>query len=224
MGTEQARKAAASDPLAPGARSTGLLETFRGRVNQVRGLAATVGRKGKAGLVGVAGLLKRRATKARSRDEAQSAVRNSSRFHSAFLSRKKTLKRVRQDGRYGTLSYEKMIQHLDNTHPRILVDGEHRKLPACTDVGDLMDQKLGKEDKEYDFDALGVGVTIYFKLLKSFIIFLVISTILAIPLYYFYSRGNFASQSNSAAERILAKYSLGNLGESSVKCTKKDIR
>lgn len=45
-----------------------------------------------------------------------------------------------------------------------------------------------------------------------------------IPLYYFYSRGNLYKQATSSTEKYLTPFTLGNIGESSVRCSMENVR
>jgi len=73
-------------------------------------------------------------------------------------------------------------------HPRIKIDGKLEKVPVCIKSGNL---KMNQKEKEqlYGMDELGLGVSLYFKLLKSLTIFFVVISLLNIPIYYIYSQG-----------------------------------
>lgn len=146
------------------------------------------------------------------------------------------------DGDFGTLSYEKMQQKLDLTHPRLYVKEEgHRvakPIALCHPIGSIEDgltsnnNKVTAENKEEEeeldpdypqgslvFDQLGIGVSLYLKVLKSFMIFLLVCIVFSTPLYYFYSRGNvYKMQVGSTIESYLSIFSLGNIGDSNVRC------
>jgi len=68
-----------------------------------------------------------------------------------------------------------------------------------------------KETKVEDIDQLGIAVTLYFKLLKSIVMFFSFVVFMSIPLYILYSSGEMQASSNSS---ILSKVTLGNLGQS----------
>jgi hypothetical protein len=71
-------------------------------------------------------------------------------------------------------------------HPRIKLDGKLEKIPMCINSGSLnLNQKQQKE--LYGMDELGLGVSLYFKLLKSLVFFFVVVAIINIPIYYIYS-------------------------------------
>jgi hypothetical protein len=88
------------------------------------------------------------------------------------------------------------------------------------------ENKEGEEEQDEDypqgslvFDQMGVGVSLYLKVLKSFMIFLMVCIVFSIPLYYFYSRGNvYKMQVGSTIESYLSIFSLGNIGDSNVRC------
>lgn len=86
------------------------------------------------------------------------------------------------------ISYEKMRINLNKTHPREFdKDGKPLKIPICKDIGALKDTR---KDKKYIFDVLGVGMSVYFKLLKGLIRVMGVLCMLSIPLFYIYSCGN----------------------------------
>ena len=64
----------------------------------------------------------------------------------------------------------------------------------------------------------------YFKLLKAMMWMMLLGTFCSSPLYYMYSRGKVADQAPSLLDKFLAAYSLGNVGESSVRCSKENVR
>jgi len=107
-----------------------------------------------------------------------------------------------------------MMANCNLHHPRNYVDGEAKLIPICTPVGSLTRPKL-KQSKtnsfslsnynskssmdssimpanQYNFDTLGIGVSIYFKLLKSLAILMFFFAILFIPVCFVYSRGGVA--------------------------------
>lgn len=53
---------------------------------------------------------------------------------------------------------------------------------------------------------------------------MVICMIAMIPVYFFYSRGNLYKQATSSTEKYLTPFALGNIGESSVRCTSENVR
>lgn len=86
------------------------------------------------------------------------------------------------DGKFGTLSYEKMCDVVNREHPRR--NGE--LIPLCISTGRL--SRAGSDHVD-GIDELGIGVSMYFKLLKGLILFFSFCLILNAPLMYIYSRG-----------------------------------
>ena len=109
------------------------------------------------------------------------------------------------------------------THPRMTRPGskEPCELPFCINTGTL---GWGDKTKMFGLDKLGIAVSIYFKLLKSFIIFFLVCTLTACPLYYFYSSGNMSQQAAGQLQAYLSEWTLGNLGESSLVCKQNNLR
>jgi len=73
-----------------------------------------------------------------------------------------------------------------------------------------------------DIDQLGLGVSMYFKIIKSLIMLLVIATLLSLPYLNVYMSGDQASTA-SGTDKTLGVYSLGNIGQSLEKCISQDI-
>jgi hypothetical protein len=110
-------------------------------------------------------------------------------------------------------------------------DGEETpEVCCCAALFYSPGERLSAQEREIDqlqtrvFDQLGVGVSLYFKLLKAILLLIGICTVMSMPLYYFYSCGKLYEQASSLAERTVTYFSLGNIGESSVRCTKGNIR
>jgi hypothetical protein len=76
---------------------------------------------------------------------------------------------------------------VNTRHPRIAENGSPCNIPLCIDTG-----SFGWNDgKELNvFDELGIAVSTYFKLLKIYILFFLVCTVICIPLFYLYSSGN----------------------------------
>lgn len=73
-------------------------------------------------------------------------------------------------------------------------------------------------------DELGIGVSIYFKLLKSLIAFFVFCSVICSPLYYLYSCGDMSAQATGDLQKALGEWTLGNLGESTKVCKSNNLR
>ena len=71
-------------------------------------------------------------------------------------------------------------------------------------------------------DQLGVGVTLYFKMVKVMIIILCISTVLSFPYMFTFSSGNEAN-TVMGLDKMLGTFSLGNIGQSKDMCSMQDI-
>lgn len=123
------------------------------------------------------------------------------------MKRRQTSLWDKQDGDFGTLSFDKMKQVIDLNHPRKIVNGEPKKLSLCSSTGRLAESN----DLINNFDELGIGISLYFKLLKSLIVFFIFCSILSSPLSYIYSTGSVA-ESQVGVKSILAAWTLGNLG------------
>lgn len=98
--------------------------------------------------------------------------------------------------------------NLNKTHPREFdKDNKPRKIPICKDIGTLKDTS---RDKKYIFDVLGVGTSVYFKLLKGLIRVMWVLCVVTMPLFYIYSCGSSQTDANTS---IYISTMLGNLGQ-----------
>lgn len=98
-------------------------------------------------------------------------------------------------------------------------------VPLCTPVGSLADLYHLDENKEKEpvvFDQLGLGVTLYFKLVKVMICVLFVSSILMLPYLIVFKQGSEASFAEGM-DKILGSFSLGNIGQSLDMCVSTDI-
>jgi hypothetical protein len=107
-------------------------------------------------------------------------------MHRSILERRETKKWGKGSGPKGNLSYDKLEATINLKHPRQIKDGVAKPIPLCISTGGLM---CGKKQL-YGIDDLGFAVSIYFKLLKSFITFFLVCSVMCIPLYFLYSCGN----------------------------------
>jgi hypothetical protein len=142
-------------------------------------------------------------------------------IHKSMIMRKSTNNWKQGEGKKGNLSFLKMKANTNMKHPRITIDGESREIPLCIDTGRLL---TSSDKKLFGLDELGMGVSIYFKLLKSLVIFFVLCTMLCLPLLYFYGCGDMSKQANGYIQQRLGEYTLGNLGESSQVCKSNNLR
>ena len=104
------------------------------------------------------------------------------------MRRRQTKKWDAGAGKRKNLSYAKMKATVALKHPREFVGGEPRLMSLCTSTGGLLRTAFQKTTS--GFDDFGIGVSIYFKLLKSLIIFFLICALCCTTLYYYYSNGN----------------------------------
>ena len=68
----------------------------------------------------------------------------------------------------------------------------------------------------------GIGVTLYFKMLKFLIIMFIVAIIFNIPLFVLYNAGG-TSNSNTGLKYYLTSLSLAYMGESSISCNYESI-
>lgn len=70
-----------------------------------------------------------------------------------------------------------------------------------------------------DLDSLGIGVVLYFKMLKTIGVVFLILSILSIPALMFYIGGNGSSTSIPHLPKVLSLTTMGNLGENNPSCS-----
>ena len=119
------------------------------------------------------------------------------------------------------MSFEKMKAVVLLRHPYEIVDGEPRKIRLCQQTGSLLSSFKRKLDA---LDELGIGVSIYFKLLKSLVAFFAFCSVICTPLYYLYSCGDMSAQATGDLQKALGEWTLGNLGESTKVCKSNNLR
>ena len=61
----------------------------------------------------------------------------------------------------------------------------------------------------YGMDELGLGISIYFKLLKSIVLLMVVLSLFTFPVFYIYGAGQMKEASNTSWLSYLA---IGNIG------------
>ena len=142
-------------------------------------------------------------------------------LHIDMISRSATKQWERGAGQQANLSYLKLKAVINLKHPRMVIDGKNQRIPLCIPTGRLLNSF---EQKLQGFDELGMAVSIYFKLLKSFITMFSICSVLCIPLYYIYSCGDMSRQATGSLQARLSEWTLGNLGESSNVCKSNNLR
>ena len=79
---------------------------------------------------------------------------------------------------------------------------------CCTDTAIFA---CGQDDVHHDIDSFGIGISIYFKILKSFLICFLIITIINTPIYLSYFFSNTTKDSLGLRD-VLYKFSLGTMG------------
>jgi hypothetical protein len=90
----------------------------------------------------------------------------------------------------GKLSHQRMKYNMDILHPRIEVEGEKKPFPVCASpVGRLT--KFGdKPEDEVNFEeTFGVGIVVYFRLLKFLVCLFLLFTVLSLPTLTMYAAG-----------------------------------
>lgn len=112
------------------------------------------------------------------------------------------------------LSYQKMKHVYEKRHP-LMVDpksGKKKHYPCCA-------TRMGwhcclKKWRKSDVRDLGVGVSVYFKMLKFFMALFLFFSVLAIPeciLYFFANEQGI--ESYRTLNDFLSAFTLGNIGE-----------
>jgi len=102
-----------------------------------------------------------------------------------------------KDSYNGKLSYSKMVYEVTNAHPRELVDGHFEKMSCCRARTGCFGCTKNCRRSENISSELGIGMTIYFKTMKSFVLLFAVFTIFSIPAYYLYWNGTTTSDSSS---------------------------
>lgn len=108
------------------------------------------------------------------------------------------------------LSYTEMLKTVERKQPRRLVDG---KLVPHSWCGSRTGWHCGcKSARKSDIRDMGVGISVYFKLLKFLMALFLWFTILSIPAYLLFSNGNEAGVQDTSVQYLLSSLSLGNIG------------
>jgi len=110
---------------------------------------------------------------------------------------------------------------VNQRHPRMIIEKEPQPIPLCIDTGRLMSSS---DKKIFGLDSLGMGISIYFKLLKSMVVFFILCCIIYSPLFYFYSCGEVSKQATGTLQMQLSEWTLGNIGESSYSCKQRNVK
>lgn len=81
---------------------------------------------------------------------------------------------------------------------------------------------IRKEPEWVPFDQLGLGVTLYFKMIKVMIFLLILASLLSLPALIAFNSGNEA-QTAQGLDKIFGAFSLGNIGQNKDMCLFQDI-
>ncbi len=141
-----------------------------------------------------------------------------------FLSEFKNFKKDASNG----LSYDKMVYHIDKTHPRIIclskkskekvflfiqIDGElkFKKHQICgTSTGNNC---CLKSCRKSDLSQYGPGIVIYFQFVKFLIYIGVFLTLLSLPAFILYQSGSLiTNKQNPDLTDLFSSFTLGNIG------------
>ncbi|CDW73927.1 UNKNOWN [Stylonychia lemnae] len=126
-----------------------------------------------------------------------------------------------QDAKNG-LSYSKMKYVIETRHPRRVRKG--KRIPYSWCGSNTGWHCVCKSCKHSDLREMGVGVTVYFKMLKFLMILFLWFSFLSLPAYLFYYNGNEVSYDKLTLKYFLSAFSLGNIGQASNTCNYGDIR
>ena len=105
----------------------------------------------------------------------------------------------------------------DMTHPRLNINGKREKIPLCMPTGRLA--KI-RTKQMYGMDELGLGISIYFKLLKSITLLMVVLSLITFPVFYIYGAGQMKEASNTSWLSYLA---IGNIGQTQQQCNQNNF-
>lgn len=109
------------------------------------------------------------------------------------------------------IKIEKIDNRVELLHPRILVDNKIDKVPiCCSNTSWLLPCCF--EDKS-DFNVYGLGISIYFQLVKTFILVFLILSIINIPLYAIYYYNSLELTPKSYQDAFF-KTTIGNIASS----------
>ena len=96
------------------------------------------------------------------------------------------------------------------------------KLPLSTKVGNLLTPAIEENPTYEQFDQLGLGVTLYFKMIKVMIVVMILCSLLALPYMLVFKSGKEANMW-TANDKVYGSWSLGNIGQNLDMCVKQDI-
>jgi hypothetical protein len=111
------------------------------------------------------------------------------------------------------LGLSRSILRVSYPLPELTLAGEliYMKYPVCK-------TKTGwscccRKSRKSEFSPYGVGMVLYFQLLKHLTLVFSIMSVLSIPAYIFFFSGNqIAAKDYTSPKYLLAAFSLGNIG------------
>jgi hypothetical protein len=108
------------------------------------------------------------------------------------------------------LSYTDMIKAIEKKQPCRIVNGKPALYSWC---GSRTGWHCAcKKMRQSDIREMGVGISVYFKMLKFLMCLFLWFSFLSIPAYVFYSTGNEAGLKDTSIKYVLSALSLGNIG------------
>jgi hypothetical protein len=130
----------------------------------------------------------------------------------AFLVDEKAFSGAANDDIEDPEVYQKLVEEVQLQHPqRKMKDGGHVPYQVCnTHTGNM---GCSEAQSKSDLEPLGLGMVIYFKILKAFTVVFFCIILLNIPLYYIYSI-NHPEYEGSSYKDMLFKTTIGNIGSS----------
>jgi hypothetical protein len=127
-----------------------------------------------------------------------------------------SVQRFKEGTASNNLSYDRMVYITDKRHPRQRGDdGKIKPFSFCgTDLGC---HTCSKNKRKSDFSDFGIGVTLYFKMIKFLVYMFMGLSFLATPLYILFYSGN-QQKINVTSKQSLSAFTLGNIGQSDKVC------
>ena len=122
------------------------------------------------------------------------------------------------DGENTGLSWTKMKYEQNMQMPRTIVNKDYAQFSICTKIGALgsvsdVQMHPNAFDKE-----LGIGITVYFKMLRYFGLMFLLFAALSLPTYIICATNGETNSSSSktGVGNLISTFSIGNVGESSL--------
>lgn len=113
---------------------------------------------------------------------------------------------------------------MDILHPRIEIDGEKKCFPVCASPIGRLTKFKNKDSEEIFFEeTFGVGIMVYFRLLKAFACMFLMFTLVSLPPLIMYAAGTDDADGTFNSKNTFSQFSLGNLGGSSKTCAVGDV-